>query len=443
MILVLVGGFAFAQEEEAAAASACKIGAISLSGSASLEWGIDLGSGKNATATHGFKNTSSASLKIPISGLDEDAKVTPTDADVYAFIKVKTGGTAKWAGGTALTAPSASFVGSKIVAYHAYMTIADAPAMTTGNTDKTGFGYGVSAGFKGMGTKIGYAREDILGGFDFGLKFVSNGAWDNAAMNSKYGLGFDADISPVVDYLTINTGFNMTFDNAGVYGNTVDANHKVTEKAVGFGLGLTSKLLEKTLVLGLGFDGVVNGAAHDFDYAIGFDADYEKANIGHAHFAFDYSGVKEDMAVSMSYSTLTGRNGDTTVVDGLGLTFKMSMWDLLTFSKAPTPNRMLPMYVSLNGFYKIPLPAEMSITPKFGVEAISNYLYAGDTKPSFAVAYNIGVDFDPLSNLTIGLSWKHGSVTGEGKADAVVQTSKPCMKNVHNGTFVMSATVGF
>lgn len=315
MILVLVGGVAFAQVEP------------TFTGEATLSWGIDLGKGTDkdgsAKLSHGFLNEASASVSLPFvkSGASKG------EGDVYAYIDlsgVNLGLSADMKGAKATGKVGA--VNAKIVFYGAYITLYNAPNMTTDYATRivNGDNYDpFKTGFKGYGTKIGYANKDKMD-IDVGLKFVSNGSWkdrdgftksyykktitgtwmqsygkyyysgidfdneilkktdgvtdittglyedsgealldeyqvqvwtkdvDKKDMNGQYGFGIDFHMAPVEKYLTVDANFNMTFGKREKYQKT---NTDWADKpAMNFGVNLKSSPVEG-LTLALGFDG--------------------------------------------------------------------------------------------------------------------------------------------------------------------------------------------
>lgn len=319
MILVLVGGVAFAQVEP------------TFTGEATLSWGIDFGKGTDkdgsAKASHGFLNEASASVSLPFvkNGASKG------EGDVYAYIdlsKVNLGLSADMKGAKATGKVGA--VSAKIVFYGAYITLYNAPNMTTNYATRVvnGDNYKTfKTGFEGYGTKIGYANKDMMD-LDVGLKLVSNGSWKdrdglipehfvktvvvngpapdyadwvnipaghelrqhgaNAAglalqtigtwhlmpngsydlyalaktqkdLNGKYGFGVDFHMTPVEKFLTVDANFNMTFDAKKVYQKGVKSNWN-DSAVMNFGVNLKSSPLDG-LNLVLGFDG---GSAYGY-----------------------------------------------------------------------------------------------------------------------------------------------------------------------------------
>lgn len=339
MILVLVGGVAFAQNE------------ASFKGSATLSWGIDLGYGKDkdttAKASHGFLNEATASVTLPFV----KGGKTFGEGDVYAFLDISgvSLGLAADLDGAKATGKVGG-VKAKVVIKNFYVTFYNAPKMTTNYATRivNGDNYKpFKTGFEGYGTKIGYANKDMMD-LDVGLKLVSNGSWKDrdgnvakqfvkkiivtgatgwvqvpdghtlerlgAAVvplavfedyvkvpggeyelyknpytkkdeNGKYGFGLDFHMTPVEKFLTVDANFNMTFDARKKYQKTnTDWNDSA---AMNFGVNLKSSPIEG-LNLVLGFDGGSAYAYTDkdgkisgiFAWALGFGADYKVEKVG-------------------------------------------------------------------------------------------------------------------------------------------------------------------
>ncbi len=342
MILVLLGGFVFAQEEAAAdSEGAYEISGPSFSGNAKLSWGIDFGNGEDADKSHGFKNEASASVSLPlVSGSKSNG-----EGDVYAYINlsgISLGLEANMK--ESKTTGKVGDVEAKIVFYGAYITIYNAPTMKNSYAHRIMDGDAFEPGFDGAGTKIGYANKDIMD-LDVGLKFVSNGSWEDRgadagkgyikakfagkkvavgedsntkeyftkvgdvyqpvpkqalqvgddspkdfyvwgdiaakdAQNGKYGFGIDFHMTPVEKFLTVDANFNMTFVPGEDY---VDVNGVANdENTVGFGVKLSSNPID-ALTLDLGFDGgkvFKKGTETGMGWALGFGAKYDAGQFG-------------------------------------------------------------------------------------------------------------------------------------------------------------------
>lgn len=284
MILVLVGGVAFAQVEP------------EVRGSATLSWGIDFGAGSetdytkggadnHAVATHGFYNTNNFQVRLPFFKRQDFAGGSASkEADVYADVSFKATPVA-----TGWT-ESGKAVSVKAILhfYGAYMTVYGKPDFKANkalgwdpiNADDGDQGKGwFNPAFTGWGTKIGYKKADLMG-LDVGLKLGSNGSWHQKASDgkdgkrrekdSKYAFGLDFAMEPVEKYLGVEATINATLgkffnktplENPGDYGynaGNVPANIGGKEGKSGmvnFGLAFKSEPIEEMTVK-LGFDGV-------------------------------------------------------------------------------------------------------------------------------------------------------------------------------------------
>ncbi len=462
MILVLVGGVAFAQVEP------------TFTGEATLSWGIDLGKGTDkdgsAKLSHGFLNEASASVSLPFvkSGASKG------EGDVYAYIdlsKVNLGLSADMKGAKATGKVGA--VNAKIVFYGAYITLYNAPNMTTDYATRivNGDNYDpFKTGFEGYGTKIGYANKEVMD-LDVGLKFVSNGSWKdrdgNVAKqfvkkitvtgatgwvqvpdghtlerlgapvvplavfkdyvkvpggeyelykdpytkkdeNGKYGFGIDFHMTPVEKYLTVDANFNMTFDARKKYQKTnTDWNDSA---AMNFGVNLKSSPLDG-LNLVLGFDGGSAYAYTDkdgkpsgiFAWALGFGADYKVEKVG----TFDFGVYVASKATPYGKDTVV--DADKGIKDGTDMA--------MTFGYSGLPIvEGLDIHARVNVFR---LLSQISDAAKKG----------GNTIP---VGLNVGVAY--TAKISDSMSIKpYADVWGETNADAYADGTAPADQKAYFG----------
>ena len=172
--------------------------ALDVEADATLSWGVDLGTGNNAKATHGFKNEASFGVKFPLINKG-DKTSAKSDVPVYGEINLtnielkllseKDNNAFRLAG-------QVEDIEAKLVFYGAYLTVYDSPAFRTNyaqiwkplatNKKYKTSEYRIRPGVTGMGTKLGYANKDFMG-LDVGLKLGSNGPWDAKADNSWTG----------------------------------------------------------------------------------------------------------------------------------------------------------------------------------------------------------------------------------------------------------------
>lgn len=190
MILVLVGGVAFAQLTPQVTANA------------SVNWGIDFGAGKNAKAQHGFDNLLYAKVVIPLYMGTLNSK---TEGDVrmnfdlgvnlaYKFDNYLSNSTSPhfaWdsdAEFDKLWRKTLSDMSASIHFFGGYMNVYGRPDFSTNyaqiwspiRDNGVAWGPETSGDITGFGTKLGYASDDLAGTglkFDAGLKFGSNGSW--------------------------------------------------------------------------------------------------------------------------------------------------------------------------------------------------------------------------------------------------------------------------
>lgn len=221
MIMALVGGVAFAQDAPAMPAPVVR-------GSATMSWGMDLGYGKKdnpkAKISSGFLNEASASVSLPLV----KGSFSKGEGDVYAFINLD--GVSLGLAADLSEAKPTGKVGdleAKIVFYGAYITVYNAPEMKTAYVSSLSSFLGdvfdntwglFASGFGGYGTKVGYANADLMD-IDVGLKFVSNGSWEDR----------DGDLG--AKYIrTVTVNANRANGTGAIW---VDAGHELRETVSG------------------------------------------------------------------------------------------------------------------------------------------------------------------------------------------------------------------
>ena len=197
MILVLVGGVAFAQLTPQVTAKA------------SVNWGIDFGAGKNAKAQHGFENLLDAKVVIPLYMGTLNSK---TEGDVrmnfdlgvnlaYIFYDQLSNSASPhvaWDSDAELKLlrKTLSDMSASIHFFGGYMNVYGRPDFSTNYAQiwspirDNGIAWGpeTSGDITGFGTKLGYASDDLAGTglkFDAGLKFGSNGSWKAKGTTSQ------------------------------------------------------------------------------------------------------------------------------------------------------------------------------------------------------------------------------------------------------------------
>ena len=376
MILVLVGGVAFAQVEP------------EVKGSATLSWGIDFGAGSetdytkggadnHAVATHGFYNTNNFQVRLPFFKRQDFAGGSASkEADVYADVSFKATPVA-----TGWT-ESGKAVSVKAILhfYGAYMTVYGKPDFKAnkalgwdpinaddGDQGKDWF----NPAFTGWGTKIGYKKADLMG-LDVGLKLGSNGSWHQKASDgkdgkrrekdSKYAFGLDFAMQPVEKYLGVEATINATLgkffnktplENPGDYGynaGNFPANIGGKEKKSGmvnFGIAVKSEPIEEMTVK-LGFDGVTGVTYTDnegkLQETLGWDAGlsvgykWVDARLYLCGTGTTYQGYNDptkwkdygaNMAAHLGFVSDEEAKKGTGFIDGLAFHVTINAYDLL------------------------------------------------------------------------------------------------------------------
>lgn len=476
MILVLVGGVAFAQI------------VLEPEGSATLSWGIDLGIGDNAQVMHGFNNEHELGLFIPFLGTRQsfDGGSTDKTADVYAKVSFKAipslGG--DWV--------DAAAVNASLHFYKAYITVYDKPYFGAGYAkgwkpiNATGRFKSANAAwfnpaFSGYGTKIGYADKDLMG-LDLGLKFGSDGNWlaksssessyeletltvvpanvtgyyflkledgkivagdaltaatfvpgpylketvtKTGAVHSQYAAGFDFKMTPVEKYLTVEATVNAVFDK-DKYGTNK------SKKMLNFGVGLTSMPIDK-LTIKAGFDGA---AVDGFVWDAGLSAMYRWVDAA-IYFAGKGSdkAFGKDINMDVHFAFTSKESGDTNFVPGLAFGAAVNAYNLLSDKVGKA---ILPLGLMANVSYKAIINDSMWVKPYAAFYAESNH---GIAKDVFGIAYKAGVVYQPLEKVEVEAAWNHGHLnanTYEGGFSGQKMIKTPLNNKGHNGRLVLS-----
>ncbi len=187
-LIVSVGAFAQTQADQVA----------TVSGDATLEWGVDL----DSKAT-GFKNSSTMSVKLPI--ITKGTVTKGGDGDVYGEIKFKD---LEW---NLTSAPLAGAVAGSVESTIYFkpfsVSVFNAPSLSPYKNAQIVDGdvTGAVAGFT-YGTTIKYDQEPVT----FGVKVLSKGDW-TANTNNDYAAGMDFTFVAVKDVAKINLSAAMAF----------------------------------------------------------------------------------------------------------------------------------------------------------------------------------------------------------------------------------------
>lgn len=342
MILVLVGGVAFAQLTPQVTAKA------------SVNWGIDFGAGKNAKAQHGFENLLDAKVVIPLYMGTLNSK---TEGDVrmnfdlgvnlaYRFYDQLSNSASPhlaWDSDAEfkLWRKTLSDMSASIHFFGGYMNVYGRPDFSTNyaqiwspiRDNGVAWGPETSGDITGFGTKLGYASDDLAGTglkFDAGLKFGSNGSWKAKGTTSEkkeiVTLAAGDTVDAAAKYykfdpslFTLSADGNLvinlkgkkpfTFTNATVAAGEAGQYVKVTTTATGSAANKYAFGLD----LSLGYDKWVT-----LDFGINATFDNVKD--------FGKAGVHEDVAAGSNpdkpYLGMGFKLGSKPV-DGLALTLAM------------------------------------------------------------------------------------------------------------------------
>lgn len=438
MILVLVSGAAFAQLT------------VTPSGSATLSWGIDLN-----TKNHGFFNEQAFKITIPFfAETPFNGGSNNKEADVYADVSFVVTPVAS-------EEVAATDGEATLHFYGAYMTVYPKPdfsaKMAKGWTSIIGGRKSwFNPSFTGWGTKIGYANKDLMN-LNLGLKLGSDGNWkgirsDGKAVDttntdptkivppahSQYAAGFDFKMTPVEKYLTVEATVNAVFDKKEYKTNPLG-------RMMNFGLGLTSMPIDK-LTIKAGFDGAaVDGFAWDASLSAMYR--WVDAVIYLAGKNTEYAAGSSPINMAAHLAFNSKESGDTNFVPNLAFGVAFNAYDLLDKQAA---NYIIPMGFKTNVSYKIDVTDSMWLKPYANLYGETNNNAVKGGKPGFALAYDLGVIYQPIEKVEVKAVWAHGqknSRTFEGGFFNPNPTSGDYMikspVGVDKGTLVFSLTLKY
>lgn len=488
MILVLVGGVAFAQIE------------LAPEGSATLSWGIDLGIGDKAKALHGFNNEHELGLFIPFLYNKQAFKGGSADvADVYAEVTFK----ARPSVSNYWVDPKDWDISARLNFYGAYMTVYGKPGFGSAyargwapinkdpNTWDPGNANWFAPKFTGFGTKIGYANKDLMG-LDLGLKLGSDGNWlaeGKAGSSTKKYEKVAGDGATVVGPADVYYDLAGTLTNgdlvlgkkiaAGVTlalgtdyvkettvttpGTPAVANHyaagfdfemtpvekyltvnatvnavfekdkygtNASKRQLNFGVGITSKPIEGMTVKA-GFDGAaVDGFAWDAGLSAAFK--WVDAALYFAGKSDKADGKDFNMAAHLAFASK--EEGDTNFVKGLAFGVAANAYNLLSDKVGKA---ILPLGLMANVSYKAAINDSMWVKPYAAFYAESNH----GVDKVFGLAYKAGVVYSPIEKVEVEAAWNHGLLNKnsyEGGFDGQYMIKTPLNNKGHNGRFVLS-----
>ena len=236
---------------------------VDIEAEAKISWGVDLGTGDNAKAKHGFENKASWTVKFPLINKG-NLTSSKNDVPVYGEIILKdisldvVSKKSNNDGNFGLNG-KVDGISAKLWFYGAYMTVFDKPSFKANYAklwdpiDTDDFDadiYAFAPKFDGAGFKVGYANKDLMD-LDVGVKLGSNGNWKSkdGAKDKYYMKHYDGDTKVGDDVVVVGTNFKADDKPpAGDYlvkeaGNSNPANHS----KYGFGLDFSMKPLDKML----------------------------------------------------------------------------------------------------------------------------------------------------------------------------------------------------
>ncbi|PIE98712.1 MAG: hypothetical protein CR988_02100 [Treponema sp.] len=464
MALAMLTGFVFAEN----------VVEPSVSAEATLTWGVDLGAGKDVAAKHGFENKFYVYFGLPLysgdlskkgegdvsvqftlngsGGLaveDEQKNTGTTKASVGSYGKIK-----NWA--------------AQLNFYGAYMTVYAEPSFSTSFASSYSPVTGTSSynnnsvkgSLTGYGTKLGYANDNIADsglGLDVGLKFASNGAWNDASKNyNKYALGFDLDLN-YDKYVYFNTGVNFSLNPAKEYNNTSTSITTDQDKNyLAFGFKVGTKAVE-----GLDVSIATDMVTHAVDpndatkemiaMDMNFNAKYKYvwADVYYADRTSKQAKNKDGKYVGLLGVGIgfgSAASGDTNFVEGLAFGTQINLNNLLNYitDSGKKIKETIPMGLKLWASYKADVAEGVWIKPYFTLWGeTNNRNYKDDTKFAdqnyyFGIAYQLGVTISPMEKVEIDLNWMHGDIKKKVWAGTQQNAITPAQHKADNGLFKMS-----
>jgi hypothetical protein len=356
--LLLLGGFA--------SADVMMEPAVALTGSATVTWGLDL----NTNAT-GFMNTATGDLVITFvaeatdehsGGMDDlYGKIIITD---YELTLSPAG-----AGGSTGTITAA------IVMAPATIWIYAAPTMSWGNVaSKDATAANIAPALtSGIGAVIGGITLELdLDPATVKIYVVSDGDWVTAPVNTNNDYGTGADVTVVVDIVTIKLGgYYGWFNAAATAGATAQAKLALDDVLNGVTVTLGADLgdLTGTLVWEIGLGTVLNLTEAN--------ADDDKGNVAVDLFIDNNNDL--DIQLSVTEPTAGG------FVDMVGATVTAQIFDVLA---------TLVWNIDVTGEY-----SSGGLRPYFG------FGYGSDTVFNLNLGVALGADFTGIDLTTITIDY--------------------------------------
>ncbi|UTD06208.1 MSP porin [Treponema denticola] len=386
MILVLVSGVAFAQLTPQVTASA------------TVNWGIDLGSGSKATPQHGFENKFAAKVVVP---LYMDKLNSKTEGDVhmnfdidlnlaYRFYGAKSNSTSPYVpwksdAELALWRKTLSGMSASVHFFGGYMNILGRPDFSTNfakiwtaiTDDGSEERPETSGDITGFGTKLGYKNDDLAGTglkFDAGLKFGSNGSWKAKGKDAVPG-------KKIHKKVTFAKGYKLKADDVA----------KQVYKSI-------KKVIDGNFVWEMdeasGVKSLGGTAGHETTWVAGYEitaADAEKVFF-EKDATFDGAEPAKDPAANkyaIGFDLSLGYDKWVTFDFGINATFDpikdfgeagVDSYD----GKSPSPSNVEKAYIG-TGFKLGSKPVE-GLALNFGMDTLMNV--GKDSKPAFDIVFD-------------------------------------------------------
>lgn len=296
LALAVLGGAVFAQE-------------ASISGSATLSWGIDLD-----TQATGFNNKADLSLTFPL--LAKGTKSKGADGDVYGYIEFKD---LEWKMvSTDLAAPAQTPTGSitaKLVFKPFELSVYNKPSLAINKAAEISDGEVEYAGVGMSGTALKYISDSLTAS----VKVLSDNDW---TANTANGYAIGSDVTFVVpDLMKINA--SVAYDLLGDTNFYAGLDAPVTLADVLYGLTFTPAA---DFIVGTttSYDAMAN-LALNFAEA---NADDEQTNLA---FKAYYSSLDKNIELSLSFDEYLAGG----LVDNAEFGFAVKSIDLLEAAELP------------------------------------------------------------------------------------------------------------
>ena len=369
---------------------------FSLSGDASVTWGIDL----DNTAT-GFVNSASSSLSVTI--VSKQSKEKGADDAVYGYIKISD---FELKLSPSSVSGSKGDVTAKVMAKPLYVTIYNKPGIAPNKASIPGY-LGVVTTKDGVVGDVDSFGSGTTGGIAIGvdtdvvdveLQFISYGSYINTDLNTNndYAVGLTVSVG-AVEGLTLEAA-------AGYYIGDGGTNMDASVKA-GYAIGLGGDMALKPVV--------------------GFDMDYETDLNMEASVGLYLKLAKGDYDQSVDFKVI---GPEKTVTPGLFVGFLLSIpasGDLngnlvASFYEPSGDDGVLPI-VGAGVFFELAnlLVGTMDMGVGVSLDATINGIkpYAAVKATGFmttlALLAEVGVEIPVFANTTLTLDWTSGDLAAD------------------------------